>query len=50
MLVVLGPKLIAAVLLVAHVAMPEGGSPWMYLTIAAASCAVAVALKARTGA
>lgn len=50
MVAVLGPKLIAAVLLVMPVAMPEGGSAWMYLTIAAASCAVAVALKTRTGA
>lgn len=49
MVAVLGPKLIAAVLLVLPVAMPEGGSACMYLTIAAASCAVAVALKTRTG-
>jgi hypothetical protein len=47
MVAILGSKLIAAVLVVA---VPEGGSAWMYLTIAAASCAVAVALKARTGA
>ncbi len=53
MLAVLGPKLlIGAILAVAPVAVavPEGGSAWMYLTIAAASCAVAVALKAKTGA
>ncbi len=52
MLAVLVPHMIAAVLQVSPTAVPvpEGGSAWMYLTIAAASCAVAVALKARTGA
>lgn len=49
MLALAGAKLIGAFLLVSPVAVhvPEGGSAWAYVTIAAASCAVALALKAR---
>ncbi len=52
MLALIGSKLICALLLVGPnaVPLPEGGSAWVYIAIAAASCAVAVALKARSDA
>lgn len=45
MFAAVSPTLVGVILMVAHVTVPEGGSPWAYLAVASAACFGVVAFR-----